>query len=324
MKKQTLKVIAAGFSLLGILLLHYPVFAFPKPMVVKLFEQLVDSLSDSSTSPHNPNLMIGPVKVMKNGRIGISIARDSTSAHLPGITGTLSVPFNTFYNKTTISIYRFDPTKQRFALWEKHTLAQLDPMQTAVMRFYRTPGSNYSFVTEKTFQGSDQFGIVLQSPQPESRYDDNKKLLTLTSPTHKKVKKQADLIITELTVRPTGSYCFPVIELKNVGGEVSDKAWHGTRTALVLYSRNKPTQNWRVFSRIPFPRLDPGKKLQRHNGSLRYTSEKAVDRSLYFKAIVDEGNTIIESNETNNTKKAFLPCNMRPLPTALPRLPIMK
>ena len=313
-------MVAAGCALLSILFLYSPIFAFPKPMVAKLFEQLVDSLSSSSASPHNPNLMIGPIKAMRNGRIGISIARDNTGVRLPGAAGNLSVPFNAFYKKTTISIYRFDPGKQRFALWEKHTLAQLDPMQSAALRFYRTPGTNYSFVTEKTFQGRDYFGIVLQSPQPESRYDDNRKLVTLTSPTHKTVKKQADLVITQLTARSSGPYCYPVITIKNLGGEVSDKAWRGTRTALVLYSRSKPTQDWRIFARIPFSQLDPGKKLQQHNGFLLYTSEKAVDRSLYFKAIIDEGNTIIESNETNNTKKSFLTCHMCPVPTTLPRL----
>ncbi len=139
-----------------------------------------------------------------------------------------------------------------------------------------------------------------------------------------KRKKQADLVITQLTSRSFGPYCYPVIGIKNLGGEVNGKAWQGTRTALVLYSRSKPTKDWRIFAGIPFSRLDPGKKLQQHNGSLLYTSEKAVDQSLYFKAIIDERNTIIESNETNNTKKTFLTYHMRRLPTTLPRLPLLR
>ncbi len=155
-----------------------------KPMIQKIFEELVGSLGHSSSKPHYPNLVIQTIKSMPNGRIAIGIVHESGKRNRAfGYNlSDFTVPFETFYKETAISIYRFDPKKERFALWERHTLQQLDPMKSSVPAFYQKGGTSFSFVTEKKFQGTDTFGVVLESPQPESRYEDNSKLVKLTAP----------------------------------------------------------------------------------------------------------------------------------------------
>lgn len=293
-------------------------FALPKPMIVKAFEELVNAISHSSSSTHHPNLMIYSVKAQANGRIGIGIKRDNVGTSGISGHGLLTTPFDTFYKRTTISIYRFDHSKQRFALWEKHSLAQLDPMKSSIPIFYRTPGSNYSFVTEKTFQGTDSFGIVLESPQPESRYDDNSKLVELTSSTHKQQRKQADLAITSVSMKNAGRYCYPKVRIENRGGVISDKAWQGTGAILALYYRSQPTQSWQTFVKVKFSEFDPGKKLKNHGGTVTYTCDKASDQTYRFKIVIDDNNNIQESNETNNKKELYLACNAHAIPGLRP------
>lgn len=289
-----------------------------KPTIVKLFETMIDSFSSSSSSPHYPNLAISSVKVLPNGRLGIGIKRDSKGNK--DIVGhvNLTIPFDTFYKRTTISIYRFDHTKQRFALWEKHSLAQLDPMKTQIPHFYQNPNCNYSFQTEKTFQGTDTFGIILESPQPESRHDDNHKLVELTSTTHKRQKKQADLVITSVSMKNVGRYCYPKVRIENRGGEVSDKAWQGKGAVLALYYRSLPTQSWQTFVKVKFSEFDPGKRLKKRGGTITYTCDKAIDQTYRFKVVIDDDNNILESNETNNKKELYLACNAHAIPGSRP------
>ncbi len=323
MKNKRMKL---GFPGIGLFLsLTIPstlVFAMPKPMVVKLFQEVVGSLFESNASPHYPNLYIASVKAMRDGRIGITINHDATvTSRVAGRVEYFTVPFKTFSQRTKIRIYRFDQRKQRFALWEEHSLAQLDPMQRAIGRFYSSPNANFSFVTERKFQGTDSFGIVLQSPQRESRYDDNSRLVELTSRVHRQVRRQADLAILSVGVKSVGRYCYPRVKIKNLGGEVSAHAWQGNGAALALYTRSQPTQPWQVFARMKFNEFDPTRKLQRPGGTITVTPDRAIDRGARFKVVIDDRNNILESNESNNTKELYLMCHMHAVPGRSPVLP---
>ena len=302
-KKTTLYGLVIALALCFTASNSYPMI---KPMIVKMFETMVDSFSSSSSSPHYPNLTIYSVKAQANGRVAIGIKRDHRR---------FLIPFETFYKKTTISIYRFDHNKQHFALWEKLSLAQLDPMKSTIRTFYQTPNSNYSFQSEKTFQGSDIFGIILESPQPESNYDDNSKLVELKGPGK---KKQADLAVTSVSMKKTGRYCYPKVRIENRGGEVSDKAWQGKGAVLALYYRSQPTQSWQTFVKVKFSEFDPGKKLKEHGGAITYICDKAIDQMYHFKVVIDDNNNILESSETNNKKELYLACNARPIPGSRP------
>lgn len=309
---------AAGWVILASLLAVLPekATAGMKPIVQKVFKEFINSVRHPSGNSHYPNLAILKVKVMPNGKIGIAIVHQDRQHK--GIAGQhmsdFTVPFEKFYRKTTINIYRFDHKKERFALWERHTLQQLDPMKSSIPGFYQKAGSNFSFVTDKTFQGRDYFGIVIESPQPESRYDDNSKLIKLISPLHKQKRRPADLVIMAARVKSAGKYCYPVVRIINRGGTISDKAWQGHGARLTLFFRSNPTQPWKVFDTKTFAEIDPGKKLQKNGRDIIYTVDRAIDKSYHFKIVIDEKNNIPESDEANNQKELILACSLHTLP----------
>lgn len=314
--KKVKRTVAAVVTASLLVLLPEEASAGMKPIVQKVFQEFVNSLRHSSSNPRYPNLTILKVKVMPNGKIGIAIGHQGTprKGRVGEYLSDFTIPFERFYRRTVIDIYRFDHKKERFARWEHHTLQQLDPMKSNIPIFYQKPGTNFSFVTDKTFQGKDYFVIVIESPQPESRYDDNRKLVVLTSPTHRLKRQPADLAIASVNVKTAGKYCYPVLRIVNHGGKISDKAWQGHGARLTLFFRSDPTQRWRVFDTKRFSEFDPGKKLQKSGGSIVYSVDRAIDQSYRFKVVIDAENNISESNEMNNQKERILTCNSHPLP----------